>query len=229
MMDSNSLPIIQLPLFVYGEAVTNIVELFPAVWKSAESLTSKDIQVRLQGLNILVEMSAQKISPLIAYMISTCINDPDVNFRKRVAFILGDLISGDSKGLQVQEDVRSVVINYLHNMNQASVYGLLEVSVTDDQTDESLYHLFNACPNAGKYMGDILSDWRNPQLIRRKAIYFVGLVGYVEALPGLERLYNRLEARQNGQFLMDFAPPSIKSDNELLPHLRIAIDRLRAR
>jgi hypothetical protein len=74
-----------------------------------------------------------------------------------------------------------------------------------------------------------LGHWKNPLPIRQKAIYYVGLVGYLEALPALERLFNRLEARQNGQYLMSFAPPSSKTDDDLLPSLRVAIDQLKAR
>jgi hypothetical protein len=66
-------------------------------------------------------------------------------------------------------------------------------------------------------------------LIRQKAVYFVGLVGYLEALPVLERIQSRLEARQIGQYAMSFAPPSIKSDEDILPSLRIAIKQLSTR
>jgi hypothetical protein len=159
-------------------------------------------------------------------MIATCLSDPDLYIRRRVTFILADLIANHSSTRQPPDEVRKVVLNYLHNMRESIVYGLLEVSVADEHADKPIYHLFNACSYAGKYLGDILSEWKNPLPIRQKAIYFVGLVGYLEVLPALERLYNRLEARQNGQYLMEFAPPSIKSDNDLLPYLRIAIDQM---
>ncbi len=92
-----------------------------------------------------------------------------------------------------------------------------------------IYHLLNACPYAGKYLGDILSQWKNPLPIRQKAVYFIGLVGYLDALPVLIRILNRLEARQNGQFAMSFAPSSIRSDEDILPNLRIAIQQLSVR
>ncbi len=114
-------------------------------------------------------------------------------------------------------------------MREETIYGLLEVAAIDPLVEKSIFHLLNACPYAGKYLGDILAQWKNPLPIRQKAVYFVGLVGYLDALPVLERLLNRLEARQNGQYAMSFAPPSMKSDEDILPNLRIAIHQLSAR
>ena len=201
----------------------------PTVWRSAEALTSPDVITRQQGLEALLEVGAQKVSPLVAYMVATCINDTDVQIRRKVATILADLITGEGTGRQALDDVRKVVTNFLHNMSEATAFSLLEVSVADRHSDKSIFHLFNLCPQAGKYLGEILTEWKSPLTIRQKAIYFVGLVGYLEALPILEKLYNRLESRQNGQYLMEFAPPSIKSDDSLLPYLRIAIEQLNAR
>jgi hypothetical protein len=228
-METEPIPILQLPLFIYGESITNVLELFPVVWKATEALTSPDIASRQRGIDALVEVGAQRVSPLVAYMIATCLSDPDINLRKRVVYILADLLFSDLNGRQSPDEVREVVTNYLHQMREATVFDLLEVSAADQNADSSIYHLFNACPYAGKYLADILTQWKNPLLIRQKAIYFIGQVGYLEALPALERLFNRLEARQNGQYLMDFAPPSSKSDDDLLPYLRIAANQLRAR
>jgi len=228
-METDHIPILQLPLFDYGESVTNIIELFPAVWHATECLTSPDSATRQHGVDALLELGAPKVSPLVAYMIATCMSDPDFNIRRRIVFILADLLTNNSNSKQTPEEVRKVVANYLHNMNEAMVYGLLEVAVSDPKAEKSIYHIFNACPYVGKYLGDILTQWKNPLPIRQKAIYFIGLVGYLEALPVLERLFNRLEARQNGQFVMSFTSPSIKSDDDLLPYLRVAMNQLSAR
>jgi hypothetical protein len=227
-METDHIPILQLPLFDYGESVANIIELFPMVWQATEYLTSPDSATRQRGIDALVELGAQRVSPLVADIIATCLSDPELYIRRQVAYILADLITSDSISKQPPEEVRKVVINYLHNMNEATVYGLLEATINDEQVEKSIYHIFNACPYAGKYLGDILAQWKNPLHIRQKAIYFIGLVGYLEALPVLERLFNRLEARQNGQYVMSFAPSSIKSDNDLLPYLRIAMNHLSA-
>lgn len=219
---------LQLPLFVYGEPTANILEILPAVWNATESLAATDAVTRHHGIDALVELGAQRASPLVAYMIATCINDTDVYIRRRIAYILADLIMIDPLVSQTPDNVRKTVTNYLHNMGEETVYGLLEVAVMDPLVEKSIYHLFNACPYAGRYLGDILSQYKNPLAIRERAIYYVGLVGYTEALPILERLLSRLESRANGQFAMPFAPAAVKSDDDIIPGLRIAINQLRS-
>jgi hypothetical protein len=228
-METEPIPILQLPLFEFGESVTNIIELFPAVWQATECLTSPESPTRQRGLNAILELGAQRVSPLVAYVLATCVSDPDILIRRRIAYILADLVTSNIGSKQATNEVQRVLINYLHNITEATVYGLLEIAVEDEQAEKPIYHLFNACPYVGRYLGDILIQWKNPLSIRQKAIYFIGLVGYLEALPVLERLLNRMEARQNGQFTMSFAPPTNKSDDDLLPYLRVAISQLNAR
>jgi hypothetical protein len=228
-MDLTPIPILQLPLFDYGESIANVVELFPAVWQATENLISPDPTTKQRGMDALIELGAQKVSPLVAYMVATCLNDPDIDIRQRAAVVLADLLIIDTGSKQIPDEVRKVVVNYLHNTNEAMVFGLLEAALANVQVEKSIYHIFNVSPYIGRYLGDIIVQWKNPLPIRQKAIYFVGLVGYLEELPVLERLFNRLEARQNGQYLMSFAPPTSKSDDDLLPYLRIAIDQLKAR
>lgn len=220
---------LQLPLFVYGVPAAKIDELLPNVWVATEALASPDSTTRHHGIDALIELGVQRVSPLVAFMVAACLSDPDIFIRRRVIYILADLILNEPVVSQTPENVRKTVTNYLHNMREETIYGLLEVAAIDPLVEKSIFHLLNACPSAGKYLGDILAQWKNPLAIRQKAVYFVGLVGYLEALPVLERVLNRLEARQSGQYAMSFAPPSIKSDEDILPSLRIAIHQLTAR
>jgi hypothetical protein len=220
---------VQLPLFVYGEPVENISELLPAVWNATEALASPDAVIRQHGIDDLLEMGAQRVSPLVAFMIATCLSDRDIYIRRRVMYILADLINKESVVIQTPDHIRKTVTNYLHNMRQETIFGLLEVVVIDPMVEKSMYLLLNTCPFAGKYLGDILAEWKNPLPIRLQAIHFVGMVGYMETLPVLERLLDRMEARQNGQYSMSFVPPSVKSDEDIMPFLRIAIQQLSTR
>jgi hypothetical protein len=227
-MNFNPISNIQLPLFVYGEPTENILDLLPAVWNATESLASPDAVTRNHGIDALLELGVQRASPLVAYVLATKLSDPEITIRRRIAYILGDLIIDDPAISHTPENVRKAISNVLQTMREETIYGLLEVAVMDPRVEKSIYQLFNGCPMAGRHLGDILSQWKNPLAIRQKAIYFVGLVGYTEALPVMERLMNRLEARQNGQYAMSFAPPSSQHDEDILPILRIAIDRLKA-
>ena len=227
-MNFNPISSLQLPLFVYGEPTANILEVLPAVWNATESLASPEPVTRHHGIDALVELGVQRASPLVAYMIATCLNDPDIHIRRRVVYILADMIIKDPVVSPTPDHVRKTVLNYLHNMGEKAIYGLLEVALMDPYVDKSIYHLFNACPQAGIHLGEILSHYKNPLPIRQRAIYFVGLVGFTEALPALERLLTRLEARSNEQYAMSFAPPANRADDDITPSLRIAIHQLSA-
>ena len=229
MMNFDPISNVQLPLFVYGQPVENISELIPAVWTATEALASPDAVVRQHGIDDLLDLGAQRASPLVAFMIATCLSDQDIYIRRRVVYILADLINKESVLIPTPENIRKTLTTYLHNMRQETIFGLLEVAVIDLLAEKSIYHLLNACPFAGKYLGDILTEWKHPLAIRQRAIHFVGMVGYMESLPVLERLLDRMEARQNGQYSMSFVPPSVRSDEDIMPYLRIAIQKLTSR
>jgi HEAT repeat protein len=225
-MNFNPISNLQLPLFVYGEPAADINEVLPAVWAATEAMAAPDAVTRHHGLDDLVELGVQRVSPLVAYIIATCLNDPDIYVRRRVVYILADLIIKDPVVSPTAENVRKTVMNYLHNMDEKTIYGLLEVALMDPHVEKCIYHLLNTCPQAGIHLGEILSHYKNPPSIRQRAIYYVGLVGFTEALPALERLLNRLTARSNEQYSMSFASPTSTSDDDITPTLRIAIQQL---
>jgi hypothetical protein len=227
-MNYNPIPNIQLPLFIYGEPTENILEVLPVVWNAAESLASPDPLTRNHALDAILELGVQRVSPLVAYILSMKLNDPDISIRRRVIYVIGDLLIDETSRKDIPDQVIKTITYALRSLNEDTIYGLLEVAVLDPLVDNFLYQLFNNCPTAGKHLGEILSRREHPLAIRQRAIYFVGQVGYTEVLPVLERLYNRLEARQNGQYAMSFASRAINHDDNILPVLRIAIDRLTA-
>jgi hypothetical protein len=228
-MNINTIPNVQLPLFVYGEPTENIAEMLPVVWSATECLASADAITRQHGIDAILELGAQKVSPLVAFMIATRLGDKDIYIRRRVIYILGDLITWVPGDKQMADNIRKSITNYLHDIGEETILGILEVAVMDPQAEKPIYDLLNACPFAGRYLGDVLTEWKNPLAIRQKAIHFIGLVGYMEVLPVLERLLDRLEARQTGQYTMSFATSSIRSDEDIMPYLRIAIDHMSAR
>ncbi len=216
----------QLPLFVYGEPSENIKELLPVIWNATESLASSDAVTRQHGIDVLLELGAQKVSALVAYTIATCLSDPEIYIRRRVVYILADLIARLPGVKPAPEHVRKAVSHYLHRMNTEIIFGLLEVAAIDPQAENAIYQLLNACPTAGHYLGEILIEWKNPLPIRQSAIHFIGMVGYMEQLPVLERLLDKLESRHSGQYAMSFAPSAARNDGDLIPHLRIAIEQM---
>lgn len=221
-------PITQPALFELLEASTGAMELFPAVWSAAEGLVSSEVKTRLAALAWLVELNAQRLSPLVAYLVATRLADPDLEMRHQVVQVLGDLLTLDKEGRTADENVRQTIATYLSQMRTRLVFSLLQVAEKFSDIDANIARLFNACPYAGEHLVEILSDRNNALAIRQKAIYFVGLVGYLDAIPALEHLENRLEARLSGQQTMPFTQASTLDEEDLLPTIKKTLISLRA-
>jgi hypothetical protein len=220
--------ITQPALFEHLGASTGEVELFPAVWSAAEGLADPEAKVRQEALRQLSELNAQRFSPLVTYLIATRLADPDLEMRHQVVMALGVLFKLDQEGHAVDDKVNQYLTAYLSQMRTRLVFSLLQVAEKFTDVDENIARLFNACPFAGEHLVEISNDRTNAQSIRKKAIYFVGLVGYLDGIPALERLETRLEARVNGQQAMAFAQRSAADEEELLPVVRQALTSLRA-
>lgn len=229
-MDFEPLPAdtLQPSLFELNEAATGVLELFPAVWSAAEDLISPEAALRHRGLDRLLEMGAARLSPLIAYLLATRLADPSLDFRLRVVSALASLLRPDVEGFVAPEAVRRQLFHTLGQMRTRTIFALLEVLVADAKAENDLARLLNACPYAGKHLADILAERRNPLPIRRAAAQMIGRVGYLDAIPALERLAARLEARLSGQQAMPFAPPAQPDESELYPVIRDVLIRLKA-
>jgi HEAT repeat protein len=204
-------------LWQQNSVTSGFLELFPAVWGYAEALCSPVLKERKEALARLEEMGAARLSPLVAYLIATRLSDPDKFLRGRVVRILGDLLTLDSKGNITPEAVRRYLNAFLSQMRTRNVYNLLEIAVEDPEAIPHISRVLDACPYAGRHLGDIALDRTLPLAHRKQAVLFIGAVGYLEAIPPLEKLAARLEARLNGQQSMAFAPSPQSEDSELLP------------
>jgi hypothetical protein len=80
---------------------------------------------------------------------------------------------------------------------------------------------------AGEHLAGILANRQNPLPIRKQAARYIGQIGYLDALPSLERLAARLEARKNGA--ADTIPLDQNNDEgSLLPYLKDALAALQS-
>ena len=227
-LDTLYLTPLQPSFFEVVETSAGLVELFPAVWSAAEALTSPEVRTRNAAFNRLVELGAPRISPLIGYLLATRIVEPDLTLRCRIIHTLGELLLLDEHGRQAPDAVRRHMTVYLAQMHTRPIYCLLQAAAADSSLDTPITHLLNTCPQAGSYLAEIFSDRDAPLPIRRQAIHSVGQVGFLDAIPALERLAARLEARRNGQQSMPFAPPDPQQDEgELLPEIQKTLGLLR--
>jgi hypothetical protein len=225
--DSRLYNVSQPTLFDFTETTTGALELFPSVWSALEELTAPEVVLRQSALDRLIELDAHRLSPLVAYLIATRLDDPDIGLRTRVVFILGEMFTPNEDGMPTTESVRHYLMYHLSHMRTRPIYALLEVAEYDPQSISSIARLLNVSPHASKHLSDIMADRKVPIPIRCQAVYYIGQVGYLDAIPALERIASRLESRLNGQQSMTFAPPSFADEANLLPEIQNALSSLR--
>lgn len=221
-----SSPLAQPLLFDLPSDSTGTVELFPAVWSAAEELTAPEAPQRRAALDRLLGLKAPRISPLVAYLLATRLTEPDMALRARVVEALGNLFVPDENGNACPDIVRRHLMHSLNQMRTRQVFALLEVAIHHPEHETHIFRLLNACPFGGNHLSAIASERRAALTVRQKAAYFIGFVGFLDALPTLERLASRLEARLAGQQAMPFAHPG-HDEIDLLPAVRSAIELLR--
>jgi HEAT repeat protein len=216
----------QPSLFEFDDTSTEAMELFPAVWAAGEAIISPDREIRMQGLEQIAQSQAARFSPLIAYLLVTRLYEPEMELRSHVVNILADVLRIDSQGRAAPEAVRLQLINHLARMRTRQIYNLLQVLDFDPQAHDSVAVLLNACSFAGNHLSDILLDRKMGLSIRMRAVEMIGEVGYLDAIPVLERIHTRLEARLNGQQHMPFVTLDQSDEASLLPSIQTALELL---
>ncbi len=218
----------QPTLFDLGESSQGMVELFPAIWQLSEAVFSPEVAVRRTAVQQIVDTDAARILPLVAYLLATRITEKDIDIRTEVIYALSDILLPDEAGLPPSEPVRQCLSAYMAQMRTRQIYALLQVLPKRPDLEQGVARLLNACPYAGNQLADILTSRKAPLDIRRHAVRLIGLVGYLDAIPALERQLARLESRLNGQQSMSFAPVDMVEDAVLIPDIRRALAFLRS-
>jgi hypothetical protein len=216
-MDPDPLPLNQPVLFNLMETSAGSVELFPSVWGAAEEFISPDVFLRRKGLDTLRQIGAPRLSPLIAYLIATRLSDTDLDLRKMIILTLGETLAPDQEGLLAPEGVLRTLTAHLSQMRTRAIYNLLEAAASEPRLQPHVARILNCSPFAGNHLASIFQDRKIEMPVRREAVRMIGLVGYLEVLPILEKMEARLCARTSGQQEMSFAPPSIPEETQLLP------------
>ena len=191
-------------------------------------LTALDPEIRRMGLQELNDNEAARYSPLIVYLLITLLTDPDILFRCQVIQSLARIMGRDEQGRTSPEAVRQCLCGHLGAMRTREVYALLQAVDRQPDCEDAVAVLLGCCSYAGNHLGDILSERSNPLGIRKQAARFIGRVGFLSALPTVDRLAGRLETRLRGQHAMPFAPREPGDEVNLLPELRQARDLLNA-
>jgi len=230
-MDKDTLQfsLTQPALFDFTQTTRGAVELFPEVWGAMEDMVAPKSSLRLAAIERLGHLRAPRLSGLVAYLMATRLTDPDLTVRVRIIRVLAEVFSPDELGQLAPELVKGVLSSYIANLDPQAVTCLVEASLYDANEIPNIARLLNYCPNAASHLADILTDRKASLELRRRAVELIGKVGYLEALPALERLQVRLAARLRGQQSMPFAPPPTPDEAELLPAVEQALSLLSVR
>jgi hypothetical protein len=219
---------IQPELFDFSDTAEDVLELFPGVWKALELLISPIVEDRVRGYYKIIELNAHRFSPIVAYILATCLDDEDIDFRLKITNTVGELLSSDEEGRVTPIEVKRQLKYYLSKMRQRKIFALLQVADYEPSSQSSVAALLKACSYAGNSLGDIFSNHKLPIAIRTQAIKLSGMVGFLETIPRLEKLMERLETRMNGQRKMSFAPAKDPMEKNLLPTINSALELLKS-
>lgn len=221
-------PFTQPRLFGPENSSSGSAELFPAIWNAAEDLANAVPAVRRLALECLENTGAARISPLVSYLIATRLGDPDLEVRCQVVRILGDVLGPDAQGDMAPEAVLTQLAYYLSDMRTRQIFSLTQVLALNPELAPQVIRILNVCIFAGHHLIEMASSRKLSLEVRRKAIWLISQVGYLDAIPALERLQVRMETRLTGQQSMPFAPPLGVDDSELLPDVKAALLVLRS-
>ncbi len=166
-------------------------------WRAAEMLTSPDLLIREQGLDLLQNSPLLAQDPLIAYLLADRLTDPELSIRRQSLQILGDLLAEEQQAC----DPGDKVIQHLHGallqFTREDYLKMLEVSLEYLSAEDDLIRVLHLCSFAGRHLSGIVYDRKADLALRQKAIYFAGRVGIMEVREMLERLVQRVERNRD--------------------------------
>ncbi|MBN1667775.1 MAG: hypothetical protein JW862_11830 [Anaerolineales bacterium] len=217
----------QSRLFDFSDpTASNTLELFPEVWQATEALAAPQPEQRRAALERLIELDAIRFSPLAAYVLATRLIDPDLALRQQVVSILGEIYAAQEEHSS-PEVVRQHIRGYLLQLSRRGLLPILEVAQADPATESAVAGLLNASPQVGDLLAEVIADRKVNLELRRQAIYFIAKVGYLQAIPALERLQERIEMRLNGQKVMPFVSTYDLDEASLLSTVQATLAILR--
>lgn len=184
-----------------SQSISPKAKALPGIWEALESLTSPDLMNRIAGLGRITELNGSCRYPLVIYVLVSRITEPDIELRMRIVKLLGKILGSGSpapkKASVSFEAAKKTLISLLSGMRTRQIFALLQVSEFDKTAEAPVSDLLAYCSFAGGHLARILSNRTAPLSIRRQAAHFIGIIGYLDALPALERLAARLETRKD--------------------------------
>jgi hypothetical protein len=191
------------------------------IWRFTQALTSPELFERKDGFQRLIELNIINKSPLITYILATRINEVDITLRAYIVNVLANILEQNIRGDENIELTKLTLVDYLSQIGKREIHALIQLVEVDPFANENIVKIMCSSSCAGDYLNKIASDRQATLNIRQLAITLLGEIGYLDAIPDLERLENRIKSRDN--------PNSIGSEEkQLLPQIADALALLRA-
>lgn len=191
------------------------------IWAAAELLISPELLARKKGFQSLVELDEIKQNPVIVYLLASRLTEPDLSLRSFIVKILADMLDGSQPILDQSKKSRNILADYLSRISVKELTSLLELAEVDPHSMDFVVHLLCSCACAEDQITRIVMDRDQPAEIRLISLEIIGKVGYLEAIPDLERLEKRMKNRVNAENYNS-------TESELLRKLDTTIQLLRS-
>ncbi|MEN8172375.1 MAG: hypothetical protein ABFS03_05785 [Chloroflexota bacterium] len=209
-------------LFDLENAPADTKDVLPAIWHALEATTSPNVMDRQAGLDQLLAEDVLRVSPLVASVLLMRISEPDIQLRTRTVHALGEVLLHKTDQIPsylVRQHLKHICLGWkCEHINL-----LLEVVDQDPLTLDAISALLTLCSQSGKLLSEIMIDRKVPVVLRQQAIDLIGRVGFLEAIPSLERFVERLTSRSERQKKMPFAPVNEFSEEILIANLKKAL------
>lgn len=171
----------------------------PDIWDAAGAFTSPELEIRCEGFRRLQEADAVRSYALAAYLLFTRLTEPDIELRTRIIGALSAVFIPADGYMPESSPAFLTLSHELSGLRTRQVFALLQVADFDKSADYQVASLLEYCSYAGEHLAQILANRQLPLSIRKQAAYFIGQLGYLDALPVLERLTARLTQRRVGR------------------------------
>jgi hypothetical protein len=192
-------------------------------WRAAQDLIHPALEVRQSGFEQLTSLGMNSHSPLVAYLLVSRLAEPDLRLRALIVKELSNLLNLPFNGNQAINEVLYYLKTNLSQLSRNQIVSLLQLVEAYPQSYPHVMKIIGNCSQAGDHLADILTDRHAAVSMRQQVACLIGDIGYLCALPTLERLSARLETRRNNGVP---GCDRMNGEYDLLPSLKEALNKL---
>jgi hypothetical protein len=175
----------------------------PKTWVVLESLIDPDPGTREQALADLARVEGFQDQPVLMYLLTTRVLDPDLEVRYYAIQILGEVLGSAVPGGDLSVRSLKTLTDFTTRLDKSQLVMILEVADRYLAAEESIIRILKLCSYAGNVLDGIVNDRKLPVEIRQQAISFCGDVGFLSTATAIRNLIQRIERERDrtGQVL----------------------------